>query len=115
MGRGRPRPTDRQADLYSLLRSLDLTYTATSFGDLALKAAKAGLTHEAFLYELVRGECEYRAQRRIERDLRRSKLPREKTFATVPSKRAAPTAGSCWSPAARTTRRCTSRSRPTSR
>src|SRR5919201_4097742 len=83
MGRRRPTSTDRQADLCSLLRSLDLTHAATSFGDLALKAAKAGLTHEAFLYELVRGECEYRAQRRIERDLRRSKLPREKTFATL--------------------------------
>ena len=83
MGRGRTVVTDRQADLCSLLRSLDLTYAVTNFGDLALKAAKAGLTHEAFLYELVRGECEYRAQRRIERDLRDSKLPREKTFASL--------------------------------
>jgi DNA replication protein DnaC len=83
MARGRAPSADRQADLCSLLRSLDLTYAATSFGDLALKAAKAGLTHEAFLYELVRGECEYRTQRRIERDLRRSKLPREKTFASL--------------------------------
>jgi DNA replication protein DnaC len=83
MARGRPPSTDRQADLCSLLRSLDLTYAAANFGDLALKAAKAGLTHEAFLDELVRGECEYRAQRRVERDLRRSKLPREKTFATL--------------------------------
>ena len=78
MARGRAPSADRQADLCSLLRSLDLTYAATSFGDLALKAAKAGLTHEAFLYELVRGECEYRTQRRIERDLRRPKLPHER-------------------------------------
>lgn len=83
MARGRPASTDRQADLRTLLRTLDLTYAAGAFGEVALQAAKAGLTHEAFLYELARGECEYRAQRRIERDLQRSKLPREKTFRTL--------------------------------
>ncbi len=83
MARGRPASTDRQADLRTLLRTLDLTYAAGAFGEVALQAAKANLTHEAFLYELARGECEYRAQRRIERDLLRSKLPREKTFRTL--------------------------------
>ena len=77
---GAPTATDRQADLRTLLRTLNLTHAASVFGDVALQATKAGLTHEAFLYELVRGECEHRAQRRVERDLRRSGLPREKTF-----------------------------------
>jgi DNA replication protein DnaC len=75
--------TDRQADLRALLRLLNLTYAASVVGDVALQATKAGLTHEAFLYELVRGEREHRAQRRVERDLRRSGLPREKTFRTL--------------------------------
>ena len=50
--------------------------------DLALKSAKEGLSHEAFLYELARQECERRSQQRIERRLSQSGLPREKTFAT---------------------------------
>jgi DNA replication protein DnaC len=50
--------------------------------DLALMSAKEGLSHEAFLYELARLECERRTQQRIERLLAQSSLPREKTFAT---------------------------------
>jgi len=50
--------------------------------ELALKAAKEGLSHEAFLYELARLECERRRKPRIERLLAQSGLPREKTFAT---------------------------------
>lgn len=51
--------------------------------DLALKAAKANLTHEAFLYELVQAEVEQREARRVARLLRRSGLPGEKTFRTL--------------------------------
>jgi len=50
--------------------------------ELALKSAKEGLSHEAFLYELARLEWERRSQQRIERLLAQSGLPREKTFAT---------------------------------
>ena len=45
-------------------------------------AAKEGLSHEAFLYELARLEGERRSQQRMERRLSQSGLPREKTFAT---------------------------------
>jgi DNA replication protein DnaC len=83
-GRVTPLPAaDRQAELRALLRTLNLTHAASICGEVALQASKAGLTHEAFLYELVRSECEHRAQRRVERDLRRSGLPREKTFQTL--------------------------------
>ena len=51
--------------------------------DLALKAAKGGQTHEAFLYDLVQCECVQRDERRIARLLHRSGLPQEKTFATL--------------------------------
>lgn len=74
---------DRQADLHALLRTLNLRHAASVVGDVALQATKAGLTHEAFLHELARQECEHRAQRRVERDLRRSGLPLEKTFRTL--------------------------------
>jgi len=50
--------------------------------ELALKAAKEGLSHEAFLYELARLEGERRAHQRMERLLAQSGLPHEKTFAT---------------------------------
>jgi DNA replication protein DnaC len=66
-----------------MLHTLRLPAMAESFADLALKAAKGGLSHEAFLYELVREECVQREQRRIARLLRQSGLPREKTFGTL--------------------------------
>ncbi len=74
---------DRHQELAALLRTLQLTHTATTFSELAMRAAREGLTHEAFLYELAQQECVYRTQRRIERFLRESHLPREKTFRTL--------------------------------
>jgi len=73
---------NRQAELTVMLRELRLPTMASSCTQLALKASKENLTHEGFLYELARLECEDRAQRRIERHLVQSKLPREKTFRT---------------------------------
>jgi len=81
---------DRHAELTSMLRTLKLPAMAAAFPDLALKAAKAGLTHEAFLYELVRAECVQRDEHRIARLLRRSELPLEKTFRTLQFDRFAP-------------------------
>src|SRR5258708_7897335 len=71
---------DRQAELRLMLRTLRLPAVATLFEDMALKAAKANLTHEAFLYELVRAECAQREERRIARFLRLWGLPLDKTF-----------------------------------
>lgn len=92
MSRGTPAaPTNRYEELHEALRRLNLSGMAETFADLALKAAKAGLSHEAFLYELAVQEEEHRAQRRIERHLRASRLPREKTFATLRLERFSPT------------------------
>jgi DNA replication protein DnaC len=74
---------DRHAELTTMLRTLKLPAMADSFADLALRAAKGGLTHEAFLYELVQGEVAQRDQRRIARLLRQSGLPQEKAFRTL--------------------------------
>jgi DNA replication protein DnaC len=74
---------DRHGELLAMLRTLKLPAMAAAFPDLALKAAKAGQTHEAFLYDLVQCECVQRDERRIARLLHRSGLPQEKTFATL--------------------------------
>ncbi|MBV9598651.1 MAG: IS21-like element helper ATPase IstB [Chloroflexi bacterium] len=74
---------DRQAELRRMLRLLRMPAIAALFEDLALKAAKGNLTHEAFLFELVRAECAQREERRIARLLRISALPPDKTFRTL--------------------------------
>jgi DNA replication protein DnaC len=74
---------DRHADLQAMLRLLKLPAMAGHFAALALKAAKAGLTHEAFLYEVVQCEVTQREERRIARLLHQSALPQEKTFRTL--------------------------------
>jgi DNA replication protein DnaC len=75
--------SNRHDDLQSLLEGLNLGGMATAFAELALKAAKEGLSHEAYLYELAQQEMALRGQRRVERLLRQSWLPREKTFRTL--------------------------------
>ena len=63
---------------------------ADVFADVALRAAKEGLSHEAYLYELVRQELEQRTQRRTARLVRASGLPAEKTFRTLALTRLSP-------------------------
>lgn len=75
--------SSRYTELTSQLRSLKLSTMAESFSDIALKAVRTGLSHEAFLHELVRLECEAREQRRRVRLLSESGLPREKHFGTL--------------------------------
>lgn len=77
------RVPNRHDDLQSLLEQLSLGGMAATCADLALKAAKEGLSHETDLYELVKQEVALRRQRRVERLLRQSWLPREKTFRTL--------------------------------
>lgn len=81
---------DRHAALLAMLRLLKLPAMVDQVADLALKAAKANLTHEAFLYELVQAEVDQREQRRVARLLRRSGLPEEKTFRTLQLERFPP-------------------------
>jgi DNA replication protein DnaC len=84
-------PLNRHNELQGLLEGLKLSAMATSFADLALKAAKEGLSHEAYLHELAKREEAVRQQRRTERLLRQSGLPLEKTFRTFDLKRLSPT------------------------
>ena len=82
--------TNRYTELHTLLERLNLNSMATAFADVALKAAKEGLTHEAYLFELAKLEEQQRNQRRTERLLRQSGLPRDKTFRTFEVARLAP-------------------------
>jgi DNA replication protein DnaC len=74
---------NRQAELQQYLRELRLPTIARACSEIALKATREGLSHEAFLHEMLRLEVEARSQRRRERLLQHSRLPREKTFATL--------------------------------
>jgi DNA replication protein DnaC len=81
---------DRHAALLAMLRTLRLPAIADQMADLALKAAKEHLTHEAFLYELVQAEVQQREARRIARLVHQSGLPAEKTFRTLQLERFPP-------------------------
>ena len=48
--------SNRHDELRHLLERLNLGGMATVFADLALKAAKENLSHEAYLFELARHE-----------------------------------------------------------
>src|ERR1700704_3586528 len=74
---------DRQAEMRLMLRGLRLPAIAAVYEDLAIKAAKANLTHEDFLYELLRPECLQRDEHRVARLQRLSGLPPDKTFRTL--------------------------------
>ena len=81
---------NRHGDLAALLGRLNLGGMATLFADLALKAAKEGLSHEAYLYELAKQEEEERTQRRTARLLRQAGLPLDKTWRTFELERLSP-------------------------
>jgi len=74
---------DRHTELLTMLHTLKLPAMAATVADVAVKAAKANLTHEAFLYALVQQECAQRDDRRISRLRQQSGLPLDKTFHTL--------------------------------
>ena len=85
-----PKPINQHEDLRALLERLNLGAMADSFSDLALKAAKEHLSHEAYLYELAKQEDEARTQRRTARLLRQAGLPQNKTWRTFELERLSP-------------------------
>ncbi|MGH9697487.1 MAG: ATP-binding protein, partial [Bryobacteraceae bacterium] len=66
--------------MLSLLRGLNLGAMASAVEDSALRAAKEGLSHEAFLLELARTERAAKSARRIERLRHHSGLLPGKNF-----------------------------------
>jgi hypothetical protein len=53
-----PNTHNRHTELRTLLTQLNLGAMADVFAEVALRAAKEGLSHEAYLYELVQQELE---------------------------------------------------------
>ncbi len=70
------------ASLPMLLRSFHLPAFLREYGALAEMAAREGLSHEGYLLALSQLEAAERTERRVERLLSESRLPREKTLAT---------------------------------
>jgi DNA replication protein DnaC len=73
--------------LLMLLRVLKLPTVARHADEVAQKAEREGWTFGQYLRHLVELEVEERRRRRIERNLRDSGLPGEKTLATLERKR----------------------------
>jgi DNA replication protein DnaC len=82
---------NRHQELKAILDRLKLVGMSQQFADLALRATKEGLSHEAYLHELAKYEEALRQERRTERLLRQSGLPLEKTFRTFDLSRLSPT------------------------
>ena len=73
--------------LVECLRELHLPTFRESFEDLARRAVQESLSYEQYLGELAEQECQMRRMNRIERWLRDSDLPVEKSLAGFDMKR----------------------------
>ena len=69
-------------ELAACLKELRLPSVRDCYQDEAHRARSEGLSHEQYLLEIMQHEREARAQNRIARHLRASKLPLEKTLET---------------------------------
>jgi DNA replication protein DnaC len=79
--------TEVKQRLVECLRELHLPTFRESFEDLARRAAQESLSYEQYLGELAEQECQMRRMNRIERWLRGSDLPVEKSLARFDMKR----------------------------
>jgi DNA replication protein DnaC len=78
---------DSRPALLENLRALQLTTMAQCCEEVAAQAKQESLSYERYLLELSRREVEARRQKRIERLLRQSKLPLEKSLANFERQR----------------------------
>lgn len=69
-------------DLHILLKGLRLPSFALQFEEVSMIAEREGWSFGRFLYELTEREHTDRERRRIERFLRQSNIPKEKTLAS---------------------------------
>jgi DNA replication protein DnaC len=81
-----------EATLPMLLRSFRLPTFGRQYGAVAAQAAREGLSHEAYLLALAQLEAAERKERRTERLLLESRLPREKSLAVFDLARLPPKA-----------------------
>jgi DNA replication protein DnaC len=73
---------DTAAQLHHYLKELCLPTVRACYAEIARQATAETLSYERFLLEVVAQEAEARSQHRIERRLKESRLPVEKSLAT---------------------------------
>jgi DNA replication protein DnaC len=78
---------DIRKRLTEYLRQLHLPTMRRKFEEEARRAERETLAYEQYLLELTRAECEERQAKKIERVLRQSRLPLDKSLATFDLKR----------------------------
>ena len=76
-----------KAQLINCLSELNLTTARKQYTELAQQAEVESLSYQDFLLSVLEAECQSRRTRRIERRLRESRLPIEKSFETFEQKR----------------------------
>ncbi len=80
-------PTDPKTKLIDNPRELHLPAMRSGFEEVALRAQQESQSYERYLLELTERECQARRGNRIERLLRDSRLPPEKTLESLDLKR----------------------------
>jgi DNA replication protein DnaC len=78
---------DVKAKLVQCLKELHLPACRHSYEELARQAQQEGLSYEQYLLGLMERECQERRAKRIERLLRQSRLPLEKSWPALELKR----------------------------
>jgi DNA replication protein DnaC len=76
-----------QTELTACLQELRLPTARACYQELAETARREALSYEAYLLEVVERECQLRRQHRMERLLRESRLPMDKSLAAFDLKR----------------------------
>ncbi|WP_306599086.1 IS21-like element helper ATPase IstB [Geothrix sp. 21YS21S-2] len=74
---------EARRQLGDMLRELNLTGVAATYGEAGKRAEKEGWAFDRFLHHLMELELEQRRQKRLERVLKAAKLPVGKTLATL--------------------------------
>jgi len=79
--------TNVHTQVIKRLKELRLPTVRTCYEELAHQAFQESQSYEGYLLELIERECEVRQQNRVERLLRESRLPLEKTLGALDLKR----------------------------
>jgi DNA replication protein DnaC len=82
-----PPATDVHSQVIERLKELRLPAVRASYREAAQRAQQEGLGYERYLLDLVDHECEVRRHHRVDRYLRESRLPLEKSVETLNLKR----------------------------
>jgi len=80
-------PSDPKTQLIDNLKELHLPAMRSGFEEVARIAQQESQSYERYLLELTERECQARRENRIERSLRDSRLPLEKTLGSLDLKR----------------------------